>query len=332
MKAALLWLIGLYVFVPADVNGQDSCRVEGIVVAAGQAVAGVQIHLRQPDGTRHRVAETENDGTFTFETQPIPANLLRLVLYFEKSSVGSQTRLLRNMVDGSGCPVLSPPKTSLARQISSSSSSISPSVLGQTIYVVKFDVYPESRQAQEAHLNKHLHEIIDHGIRAYWTRLDIIQPLIEISIKQLGEAISTADGEEVRRRGSSLNALGMITGQGEIRETSEGNSFMDLISDFRVIPVYAHYREFRIQSEDSLPFAEGLSPLQISKGLQDFWGAKAIIALTVKDLSSTQSPGRRQLESARQRLYAVRHTMMRDDPLLNEVEMLISHLDGELRQ
>ncbi len=50
LTAALLWLLGLNVFVPAEVKAQAACRVEGIVVAAGQAITGVQVYVREPDG------------------------------------------------------------------------------------------------------------------------------------------------------------------------------------------------------------------------------------------------------------------------------------------
>ena len=319
---------------------QAACSMEATVTAEGQPLSGVSVSIRQAQNPFTTVGETDSDGRIRFETNPLAEGILALTVHFQRDGFGTVTRLLWRQNDTDRCPAQNLGSLRLERDTASlqlsdpsgDTDGTPPSAHGRTLYIAPYEIYPAGNPVEKKRLNAIFDRVLINHILSFRTALRLPNPPAEISVEKLHSPISVSNAERIRGLGAALNALGIITGEGEARATQGGQQYVDLVSEFRVIPLLRSYREHRVQIQDSIPFGD-LSPFRISKGLKKFWGQKAMIALAVKELgASTGATNETRLQEIRELLSAVRNTMTDEDPLVVEVQTLMDYLDRELRQ
>lgn len=317
-----------------------ACLVEATVLAEGQPLSGVSVSFRQGQNPFTTVGETDNDGRIGFETIQLAEGILTLTVRFQRDGFGTVTRLLGRHNDTDRCPAQNLGSLRLERDTASPQPSVPsgdtdgtpPSTHGRTLYVAPYEIYPAGNPVEKERLNAIFDRILINHILSFRTALRLPNPPAEISVVKLNNPISVSNAERIRGLGAALNALGIITGEGEARAIQGGQRYVDLVSEFRVIPLLQSYREHRVQIQDTIPF-DDLSPFRISKDLKNFWGQKAMIALAVKELGeSAGATNDTRLREIRELLSAVRNTMTGEDPLLFEVQTLMDYLDRELQQ
>lgn len=318
---------------------QAACSMEATVLAEGQPISGVSVSFRQAQNPFTTVGETDSDGRIRFETNPLAEGILALTVRFQRDGFGTITRLLWRQNDTDRCPArnlgslrLEPDTASPRPSVpSGDTDGTLPSTHGRTLYVAPYEIYPAGNPVETERLNAIFDRVLINHILRFRTELRLPNPPAEISVEKLNSPISVSNAERIRGLGAALNALGIITGEGETRVIPGGQLYVDLVSEFRVVPVLQPYREHRVQIQDSIPF-DDLSPFRISKDLKNFWGQKTMIALAVKELGElTGANNEQRLWQIRDLLSAVRNTMTDEDPLLLEVQTLMSYLDRELQ-
>ena len=319
---------------------QAMCPVNATVLAEGQPLSGVSVSFRQAQNPFTTVGETGVDGRISFETTPLQKGILMLAVHFQREGFEPITRLLWRKSDVDQCPAQNLGSLTLEQETTSQTLSVGPggtdgevpSAHGRTLYVAPYEVYPAANSAEKERLNAIFDRVLINHILSFRTALRLQNPPAEISVEKLNNPVSLSNAERIRGLGAALNALGIITGEGEVRAIQGGQLYVDLVSEFRVIPFLQSSREHRVQIQDNIPSGD-LSPFRISKNLKKFWGQKAMIALAVKELgTSTGATNEMRLREIRELLSAVRNTMTEEDPLLVEVQTLMEYLDRELPQ
>jgi hypothetical protein len=312
-------LLGLATRLPA---AGLTCAIEGTVSSEGQKMADVTVYRREQNVTP--LGKSDGGGMFAFREITVPQVV---TLYFEKPGYERGTKIVS---DVKACTQLTGLQVDLtpdaARKGPLPTVSATRSVYGRTLYVAPYVLDPPG-SAEEADVNRNFAKALDYRIKAFVSQLTV--PLPEISIESIEQTVSSSNGEQVRRLGATLNALGMVSGLGELRANPGNPSTIVLRSDFRVIPMHAAYREYQVQLDDSVP-ATRFAPLSVSDKLSSRWGERAVIALVVRQLADAQpqsSPA--VLADVRKELLALRRTMAADNPFVPEVDGLLSYVESQ---
>lgn len=303
---------------PAE--AQHPCQFEGEIVAGGQVLAGVKVRFRSVVQIRD-LGISDSEGRFSGKVPRLQRNRVLLV-FFEKPGFLKVTQSLAADPD-TRCPVVN--RRPIAME--SNARETGSSTLGRTVFIAPYTLYGDVADADRKRLNRIFDQVIGHRIQAYRTSLSMTPLPPELSVRKLEEPLSMVDRERIRSVGSQRRALGVVTGEGELREREGGEVVFDLISDFSVIPRHERYDERRLQVGDILPRRRTM-PSRLSQHLQEFWGQKAMIALAVHELNASPAPvPKDKLLSIRSLLVAVRSTMGMDDPLLEEVQHLLRYVE-----
>lgn len=306
------------------------CGIAGRVTADGLPLQGVEVVEMRLGTTSRTLAITGLDGEFSASVEPLPADLVALKVELRKPPFEDRV-LLFTKDEASRCPV-PPRRDSQLERLSAESSSAEivpamqnlcaqPSVQGLTIYIAPYEIYGEPDGRLSSSLNGDLPSIVHHRILAFQSRLSGVRSE-DISVETICMPLDSARGEELRRVGAALNALAVIAGDGELRE-SGGQTVVDLESIFRALPVWQNLGGTPLQIGDTIPAAR-LRPSRIAEQLNDLWGKQAVLAVALRHLAEPHSPADQQ--RIQQMLIELRKTMMGDDPLLPDVQGLLVQL------
>lgn len=206
---------------------------------------------------------------------------------------------------------------------------IQKSIDGQTLFVSPYELFPSTSKNHEKQLNGIFDIVLGHNVQIFLSKLTDHAP--NIGIRTLPIAIHSSDSEKAIKAGLELNALGIVTGEGEI-ENKSGETIVNLRSTFYVIPRNEHFSSNRTEIQDVVPISK-LSPLEMDKRLGKSWGQNAVIAYIVKVLDGTKTALEKdpeKLEDLRRMLLAMRSQMGSNDPLLKDVQSLFSYIDNIL--
>lgn len=165
---------------------------------------------------------------------------------------------------------------------------------GITLFIAPYDIPQESGMSTDG-FNRNFPELVGLNIRQYLSELVSISqqsstpPTVpEISTKGLAGScdkleIASGDMETARKIGGQLNALGIITGHGELDQSKK--SMASIYSTFVVVPRYAKFQTPTIDIQDAVP-VNAQTVLQSGAKLGTSWGTYALIAYVVKELSA----------------------------------------------
>lgn len=269
------------------------------------------------------------DGRFAIPVEPLPANMGALSLIVSKPGHEPVRRILRkNAADG--CP-LSPqepvafdPGTAVATTGATGDTEASlcaqRSSLGLTVFIAPYEIYGGADKAATDRLNQDLPKIVYNRIKAFATSLSGV-PLFDISVEKICLVLSEEEGERAQKIGHSLNALGVITGNGDLRQ-DQGKTVIDLESVLRTMPAYKSYGATALPIEDTIP-SESLRPSKIAEHLRDLWGKQIVLAYTLQRLANLPaSPDSADIAKLAALMVSLRKTMTADDPLLGQVEQV----------
>ena len=240
---------------------QAMCPVNATVLAEGQPLSGVSVSFRQAQNPFTTVGETGVDGRISFETTPLQKGILMLAVHFQREGFEPITRLLWRKSDVDQCPAQNLGSLTLEQETTSQTLSVGPggtdgevpSAHGRTLYVAPYEVYPAANSAEKERLNAIFDRVLINHILSFRTALRLQNPPAEISVEKLNNPVSLSNAERIRGLGAALNALGIITGEGEVRAIQGGQLYVDLVSEFRVIPFLQSSREHRVQIQDNIP-------------------------------------------------------------------------------
>ncbi|MGA9575851.1 MAG: hypothetical protein WBS20_18055 [Lysobacterales bacterium] len=203
--------------------------------------------------------------------------------------------------------------------------------LGQTIFISPYSWWGQDTDSLSSRFNKDLPEFVYHKISAFTSGLNLSTQSIDISVEKLDEQITAAEGERVLVVGKSLNALGVITGDGELVEGQNGDDYIGVTSVFRTIPYYQDVGRINLEIEDRIP-SKSARPSQIGKGLDDFWGKQALLSVVLQRLAVHKGDWNPdELNRLSDILVGVRNTMKVDDQLLELTEKLLQKIEAERR-
>jgi hypothetical protein len=307
-------------------RAQASCSLAGEIVAGGQGLEGVTLRLRE--GVQLRtIATSDPDGRFSFDVNRLQPNR-SMILVYEKAGFLTFTQSL-DADPVTRCPVMPRRQIALESQ-AGRAGAVDTGAPGRMLFISPYALYGDVDDSDEQRLNGIVDQVIGHRIQAYRTSLKLTQPPSELSVRKLEEPLSMVDRARIRDVGSQRQALGVITGEGELRPVEDGDDVIDLFSEFSIIPRHPNYAERRLEVGDTLPRGRA-RPSRLSAHLNEFWGQKAMIALSVQELAilpASASPD--ELLQIRALLIAVRSTMGADDPLLGELEQLLDHVKEEV--
>ncbi len=319
-------LVGILVAASTLQSARAACPLAGEVVAGGQSLEGVLIKIRE--GTQARtIATSDSGGRFSANVPKLGANQVLIVIFEQDGFLGIKQSL--DADPETRCPVGFRRPIAMEKEAPETGGADA-STLGRTLFISPYALYGDIADTDEKRLNEIVDRVIGHRIRAYSTSLALTPSPPELSVRKLDKPLSMVDRERIRSVGSELRALGVVTGEGELRKSENGDIVFDLFSEFSVIPRHPRYAERRLQVGDTLPRRSAM-PIRLSKHLADFWGQKAMIALAVRELVLLQpSTAKEELLRVRSLLIAVRGTMREENPLLEEVEDLLGYVDEEL--
>lgn len=309
----------------APVAAAADCPLSGRVLAAGQGLAGVEVTVALPSGER-RIAETDALGRFSGRAPEPPAGAV-LVLVARKAGYGEATRVLSDGAAGA-CPRRTD-RGDIALEPAGGGAA-PPAILSSTVFVAPYALYGPVPEADRASFNRSLEQIIGHRIQSFRSSLPVHPLPPELSIRGLDQPLSMVDRQRIREVGADRLALAVVTGEGELVSDPGGGEVFDLSSEIIVIARHPDYQERSVAVDDRLP-REETRPSRLSRHLGDFWGQKAVIALSVRELASLPAPPPRdRLLAVRGWLIELRATMAADNPLLEELNQLLGHVGSEL--
>lgn len=201
------------------------------------------------------------------------------------------------------------------------------SIDGQTLFVSPYKLYPSTSKNYEDQLNGIFGIILGLNVQTFLSSLTGHAP--DIGIRIMSESISSTDYEKAKKAGVELNALGIVTGVGEIKKISD-EPVVKLRSSFFIIPQNKYFFRYRNEIVDDVPINE-LSPFYIN--IKKSWGQNAVIAYILKALEGTMAAQKNKFEklkALRSLLVSMRSKMASDDPLLKDVDSLYSHINSLL--
>ncbi len=301
------------------------CRLTGNVYSADLPLPNALITLSRGQGEIAR-GSTDGGGRFTIDYLEFTENRSIVVLVSAKGHSSDERRLFS---DGRGqCLRASKHNVVLERRATNTQDSLdtdtSASALGLTIFVAPYTMYFDGDDAQKIteRFNEDLPKIIHHRILVYQSGLNLASGIIDISVDTTEELLTSAQGERIRRVGLSLNALGMIAGDGELITNDEGKQAIDLASIFRTIPSYRDHGVMMQPIHDQVT-ARHTRPSRVAGQLRDEWGKQAMLSYVLQRLASAiESQSIAELNKLDDLLIGVRNTMTKEDRLLAPLEAL----------
>jgi len=299
------------------------CRLTGNVKSAVLPLPNALVTLSRGQQEIAR-SSTGADGRFTVDYPAFTELRTIVVLVSAKGHSNDERRLFRLGLS----PCLETRKQDVVLERRPADTAGSPdndantSALGLTIFIAPYAMYGDEGDKISESFNKDLPQIIHHRILAYQSGLNLTSSYVDISVDTTKESLTPAQGERIRRVGLSLNALGMIAGDGELITTDDGEQAIDLTSIFRTIPSYRDHGVMMQPINDQLT-ARRTRPSRVAGQLRDEWGKQAMLSYVLQRLASgIESSSITELNELDDLLIGVRNTMTKEDRLLAPLEAL----------
>jgi len=314
-----------------------ACPVTGQVKLGDLPIADADIAtvLGSADPVSH--GHSGADGRFAITVDPLPRDMQVLKLVVTKPGHAPVLRLLLK-ASGSGCP-LSPQEpvaldpglppggttagggTAVAGGDTEANLCAKRSSLGLTVFIAPYRIYGGGADQAAERLNRDLPEIVHHRILAFESSLAGVTSFPDVSVETICLPLTAAQGERAQEVGHNLNALGVIAGEGELRD-SQGKTVIDLVSVFRGMPAYKTYVGVPLSIEDTIP-SDSLRPSRIAEQMRDIWGKQIVLAYALQRLASLPAtPDQAEIGKLTALMVSLRKTMTADDPLLGQVEQV----------
>jgi hypothetical protein len=276
------------------------------------------------------------DGRFSITVEPLPHDMQVLKLVVSKTGHPPVLRLLQK-TSGSGCPLSpqepvaldpgTPPSGTTTGGTATGSGDTEASLcakrssLGLTVFIAPYRIYGGGADQAAERLNRDLPEIVHHRILAFESSLAGVVSFPDVSVETICLPLTAAQGERAQEVGHNLNALGVIAGEGELRD-NQGKTVIDLVSVFRTMPAYKTYAGVPLSIEDTIP-SDSLRPSRIAEQMRDIWGKQIVLAYALQRLASLPaSPDPAEIAKLTALMVSLRKTMTADDPLLGQVEQV----------
>lgn len=306
-----------------------ACAVSGEVKAGNLPMAGAEIATALGAASPVPRGQSGADGAFTIAVEPLPRDMQVLKLIVTRPGQEPVLRLLQKD-PASGCPVS--PREPVAFEDPAGGENeanlcAKRSQYGLTIFIAPYRMYGTGADQAAERLNQDLPEIVHHRILAFESSLAGEPSYPDVSVETICQALTAAQGERAQEIGHSLNALGVIAGEGELRD-DQGKTVIDLVSVFRTIPAYKNYAGEPLSIEDTIP-SDRLRPSQVAEQMRDIWGKQILLAYALQRLGSLPSPpDQADIAKLTQLMVSLRKTMTADDPLLGQVQQVQALLAG----
>lgn len=304
------------------------CRLTGLIEAQSLPLENATVLVTRVDSEIGR-GVTQADGRFALSYEKFPARLHAATV--SVNAMGHVTDE-RQFFEGSDfCLGVNEHHVDLEREPTGQPQDSSS--LGLTIFIIPYTLYGQGADTIAEGFNQDLPGIVHHLILAYKSQLDISTAQVDISVeivdnKTIGNPVTAAQGERIRRLGHQLKALAVIAGDGEIVPGNNGEDQIDLTSIFRTIPAYRDLGVIMQPINDQLP-ARRASPSRIANQMHDLWGKQAVLSYVLQRLATHQGEWQSdELKSLADLLIEVRNTMANDDQLLQPLQDLLAYVEG----
>lgn len=310
-----------------------ACPLLGTVAVARLPAEGVEVVEHRLGAPERVLTTTGADGGYSVVVAPLDNRLQTLTVVLRKAGFENKMMLFVKAA-GTGCPeparryaelehVAGTAVDNAALPVPTALCAV-PSVNGRTIYLAPYKIFGAAKGVA-SDLNGDLPSIVHHRILAFQTRLARV-PVEDVSVETICQALSPAQGEQIRRVGTALNALAVIAGEGELNAASGSPGTIALDSVFRVQPRWRNFGGTPVQIGDAIPAAR-LRPSRVADQLTDLWGKQAVLALALRRLAASDAPA--EAEAVKQMLIELRKTMQPEDPLMGDVRRLLTRLGAE---
>ncbi len=303
-----------------------SCQLVGKVTSDGLNLPDASISVTRQD---REIARTRTDGAgeYALSYAEFPRGVRAVTVEVSADAHVADRRILFRQGQ-QAC--LGPRRHEVALGRSGEGDDFAPSTLGLTIFVSPYSLYGVGGEDVQERFNADLPQIVYHRIQAYKSLLDARTESLDFSVELTPEVLTPAQGEQIRRLGHQLNALGIVAGDGELVSAENAEPRIALKSVFRTIPTYRDVTLLMQEIEDELP-AGRASPSRIGSRLQDYWGKQAVLSYAVRKLALDGGVHNiQELQELSSLLIQVRATMAQDDPLLESLQSLLTIIQLEL--
>lgn len=353
LRAPAAGLLALLAAAPAG----TACTVSGQVKLGDLPIGDAEIATTLGAAAPVARGQSGADGRFAVTVEPLPRNMQVLKLVVTKPGQPPVLRLLQKD-PANGCPLspqepvaldpgAQPPAANTAGTNAGGTNAGGASAggtgagggetglcakrssLGLTVFIAPYRMYGAGADQAAERLNQDLPEIVHHRILAFESSLAGEPTYPDVSVETICLPLTAAQGERAQEVGHSLNALGVIAGEGELRE-DQGKTVIDLVSVFRTIPAYKSYAGEPLSIEDTIP-SDRLRPSRVAEQMRDIWGKQIVLAYVLQRLAGLPAtPDQGEVAKLTQLMVALRKTMTADDPLLGQV-LQVQALLGDLK-
>ena len=333
-----LWAVTAAVLLLAAGRASAACPVTGEVKLGDLPIADADIATVLGGADPVSRGHSGADGRFAITVDPLPRDMQVLKLVVTKPGHAPVLRLLLKAA-GSGCPLspqepvaldpgLPPAGTTASGGTTATGAGDTEtklcakrSSLGLTVFIAPYRIYGGGADQAAERLNRDLPEIVHHRILAFESSLAGVTSFPDVSVETICLPLTAAQGERAQEVGHNLNALGVIAGEGELRD-SQGKTVIDLVSVFRAMPAYKSYAGVPLSIEDTIP-SDSLRPSRIAEQMRDIWGKQIVLAYALQQLASLPAtPDQAEIGKLTALMVSLRKTMTADDPLLGQVEQV----------
>ena len=298
------------------------CEISGKVTASIGPLSGAEVSM-EVGGSETNQTTTLADGRYRLDYQALPIELQSAWIRIKANGYAEDSRLFFRGANDS-CLEFQENDVMLLPVVGAPSDFSS---LGQKIFVSPYALYGEGSESIATRFNHDLPNIVYHKIQAYKSSLGLSSVQIDISVGPLNEQISPAEGERILRLGHSLNALGVITGDGDLVASEHGAGEIQFTSVFRTIPIYRDLGTGIQPISDRIP-SESVSPSRIAGRLHDLWGKQALLSIVLQRLATHEGEwATEDLDLLHDILVDIRNTMLPDDRLLELTNELLQAVD-----